>query len=328
MAAKKISGLKNIAYDLGVSINTVSRALRDCDDISDSTKQKVREKAIELGYLPNNVSQFVKRDGKELIGIVTNSFDNPYYSIIFQKLVNIIGEYDYDFTVIFTTDNKLTVDVVKQCISQRVSGLITMLDVENDAVQTLKLNGIPAVLVGRRSTNDYVDQVLTNDEEGGKLVANYLVNYHKIRKCVYIKIPHVECSRRRQKSFENCIHNYFPDEQVKVLTVSQAENQLIGLINEGYNGIFCFCDQVAYRIIKQLNEYAPNFRKIFPRVHIIGYDCVSTRIPGMVDITSIDSDYDGVCQTTIEFLTNKLNETVKEQQIKVFNVFLHQRINL
>lgn len=328
MAAKKISGLKNIAYELGVSINTVSRALRDCDDISDATKQKVREKAIELGYLPNNVSQFVKRDGKELIGIVTNSFDNPYYSIIFQKLVNIMSEYDYDYTVIFSSNTKLTVDVVKQCISQRVSGLITMLDIENDAVQTLKLNDIPVVLVGRRSNNDYVDQVLTNDEEGGKLVANYLVNYHKIRKCVYIKLSHVECSRRRQKSFENCVHNYFPDEPVKVLTETQARNQLVDLINEGYTGIFCFCDQIAYRIIKQLNEYAPNFRKIYPRVHIIGYDCVSTRIPGMVDITSVDSDYDGVCQTTVDFITNKLTGKVKEQQVKVFNVFLHQRINL
>ena len=241
--------------------------------------------------------------------------------------MNIITEYEYDFTVVFTTDNKLTVDVVKQCISQRVSGLITMLDVENDAVQTLKLNNIPVVLVGRRCNNDYVDQVLTNDEEGGRLVGNYLVNYHKINKCVYIKLKNAECSKRRQKSFESCIASYFPDEPVKVLTENQAKAQLISLINEGYTGIFCFCDQIAYRIIKQLNEYAPSFRKVYPRVHIIGYDCVSTRIPGMVDITSVDSDYDGVCQTTIEFLTNKLTNSVKEQQIKVFDVFLHQRIN-
>ncbi len=325
--ANKTTGLKNIAYELDISINTVSRALRDCDDISDSTKQKVREKAIELGYLPNNVSQFVKRDGRELIGIVTDSFDNPYYAIVFQKLVNLIAEYEYDFTVVFTNSNKLTVDVVKQCISQRVSGIITMLDVENDAVQTLKLNNMPVVLVGRRSDNDYVDQVLTNDEEGGKLVGNYLVNYHKIKKCIYIKIKNAECSKRRQKSFENCIASYFPDEPVKVLTENQAKTQLIPLINEGYTGIFCFCDQIAYRVIKQLNEYAPSFRKIYPRVHIIGYDCVSTRIPGLVDITSIDSDYDGVCQTTIDFLANKLSNRVSEQQVKVFDVYLHQRIN-
>ena len=326
--ASKTTGLKNIAYELNISINTVSRALRDCDDISDSTKQRVREKAIELGYLPNNVSQFVKRDGRELIGIVTNSFDNLYYSIVFQKLVNIMNEYGYDYTVIYTSASKLTLDVVKQCISQRVSGLMTMMDLENDAVQTLKLNNIPVVLVGRRSTNEYVDQVLTNDEEGGRLVANYLVNYHKIKKCIYIKLPHVECSRRRQKSFEARVHEYFPDEQVKVITEHQAEDQLIDLINEGYTGIFCFSDQIAYRVIKQLNAYTPNFRKVYPRVHIIGYDCVSTRIAGMVDITSIDSDYDGVCQTAVEFLNNRLQNKAHEQQVKVFRVFLHQRINI
>lgn len=326
--ANKTTGLKNIAYELGISINTVSRALRDCDDISESTKQKVREKAIELGYLPNNVSQFIKKDGRELIGIITNGFDNPYYSIVFQKLVNIIKEYNHDFTVVFTSGNTLTVDVVKQCISQRVSGLITMLDIESDAVQVLKLNNIPIVLVGHRSSEEYVDQVYTNDKEGGRLVANYLINYHKIKKCIYIKYSNTECSKRRQKSFENCIHEYFPDEPVKVLTMNQTKSKLIDLINEGYTGIFCFCDQIAYRVIRQLNEYAPNYRRIYPRVHIVGYDCVSTRLAGMVDITSVDSNYDEVCETTVEFITNKLTNKVQGQQTKMVRVYLHQRVNL
>lgn len=326
--ANKTTGLKNIAYELGISINTVSRALRDCDDISESTKQKVREKAIELGYLPNNVSQFIKSDGRELIGIITNGFDNPYYSIVFQKLVNIIKEYNHDFTVVFTSGNTLTVDVVKQCISQRVSGLITMLDIESDAVQVLKLNNIPIVLVGHRSSEEYVDQVYTNDKEGGRLVANYLINYHKIKKCIYIKYSNTECSKRRQKSFENCIHEYFPDEPVKVLTMNQTKSKLIDLINEGYTGIFCFCDQIAYRVIRQLNEYAPNYRRIYPRVHIVGYDCVSTRLAGMVDITSVDSNYDEVCETTVEFITNKLTNKVQGQQTKMVRVYLHQRVNL
>ena len=41
----KSTGLKSIAYELNLSINTVSRALRDCDDISEATKEKVRQKA-------------------------------------------------------------------------------------------------------------------------------------------------------------------------------------------------------------------------------------------------------------------------------------------
>ena len=55
----KSVGLKTIAYELNVSVNTVSRALRDCDDISVEMKEKVRQKAYELGYMPNNISQFI-----------------------------------------------------------------------------------------------------------------------------------------------------------------------------------------------------------------------------------------------------------------------------
>ena len=56
----KTTRMKEIALELGVSLNTVSRALRDCYDISESMKEKVRQKAIEMGYVPNIVYQSIK----------------------------------------------------------------------------------------------------------------------------------------------------------------------------------------------------------------------------------------------------------------------------
>lgn len=61
---EKNARLKEIAYELKLSVNTVSRALRDCSDISKKTKERVLQKAIELGYMPNSVSQAIKRDEK------------------------------------------------------------------------------------------------------------------------------------------------------------------------------------------------------------------------------------------------------------------------
>ena len=74
MSLVKQVGLKKIAYELNVSINTVSRALRDCDDISEKMKQKVRDKAIELGYSPNNVEDYVKKNLKKSIAFVGSNF--------------------------------------------------------------------------------------------------------------------------------------------------------------------------------------------------------------------------------------------------------------
>ena len=56
--------LKEIASELNLSINSVSRALRDCSDISKTTKDLVIQKAIELGYMPNIIAQSLKDEVK------------------------------------------------------------------------------------------------------------------------------------------------------------------------------------------------------------------------------------------------------------------------
>ena len=53
--------LLDIAKELNVSKNTVSRALRDCDDISQEMKMKIKNKAKEMGYIPNSLSIFLSR---------------------------------------------------------------------------------------------------------------------------------------------------------------------------------------------------------------------------------------------------------------------------
>ena len=71
--------LKEIAYELKLSINTVSRALRDCNDVSKETKEKVIQKAIEFGYMPNIIAQSLKNDNKKCIAILINNFRNLFF---------------------------------------------------------------------------------------------------------------------------------------------------------------------------------------------------------------------------------------------------------
>lgn len=64
---EKSTTLKEIAYELDLSINTVSRALRDCDNVNKETKKKVIDMAIKLGYMPMTQTQFVKRENKKIL---------------------------------------------------------------------------------------------------------------------------------------------------------------------------------------------------------------------------------------------------------------------
>ena len=45
-----MANIKDIAEHLGISISTVSKSLNNATDVSDETKEKVLNAALELGY--------------------------------------------------------------------------------------------------------------------------------------------------------------------------------------------------------------------------------------------------------------------------------------
>ena len=57
---RKAVTLEDIAERLGTSKNTVSRALRDCTDIGAEMKEKVKQTAAEMGYVPNKIAGFLR----------------------------------------------------------------------------------------------------------------------------------------------------------------------------------------------------------------------------------------------------------------------------
>lgn len=322
----KSVGLKTIAYELNVSVNTVSRALRDCDDISSETKEKVRQKAYELGYMPNNISQFIKRDEKISVAVIMNSFQNLYFNIISEKLISLFKEKNYDFSLVYANDTMLNINVLKQCISQRIDAVITLLEPTDEAIDVAKLNNVPIVMVGRIVNNPYVDEVYTNDSLGGKLAADYLVNFHKCNKLIYIKQSDMECCKRRQDAFIDTINELLPSKKdIKILYTNEIKDNLINLIYEGYLGIFCFNDETVYKCLNMLNMDIPNIRKINPKLHFVGYDSLSTEIIGLMDITSISFDYNSICKKVFDIVENKIKNKSKEKQSFCFGVKLHQR---
>lgn len=62
--------MKDIAIACGVSVATVSKSLNNQKDISDETKQIVREAAKRMGYFPNSVARALKTNRTYNIGVL------------------------------------------------------------------------------------------------------------------------------------------------------------------------------------------------------------------------------------------------------------------
>ena len=317
----KTTGLKSIALELKLSINTVSRALRDCDDISEATKEKVRKKAFELGYMPNNITQFIKKYNKPLVAIVVNSFNNTYFSIVMQKLSEVFEKENCDFTVIYTLKKKLDLEVIKQCISQRVDGIITLIEVEDDAIVNAKLNNMPIVALGRNIDKDYIDSIYNDDEKVGKLIGDYFLQ-KPIDKFIYIKMTNVECSKRRQNSLIDYMKKINPNNDIVVLEEKQVDSKLYDLLENGYMGIFCFNDEVAYHLLENIKTIDKNYKERYPLLSVVGFDNLASQISGFKDITSISYDYDKLCKTAVMLIKERFAGRIERKSIK-FNISLH-----
>ncbi len=70
---KKRPTLRTIADYTGLALTTVSRALKDGDDISENTKERVREAARKLGYRPNRAGVRLRTGKTNVIALVLST---------------------------------------------------------------------------------------------------------------------------------------------------------------------------------------------------------------------------------------------------------------
>src|SRR5277367_4399112 len=74
--------LKDIARHVGVSIMTVSKALRDEPDVSAATKSRIKALAKQMGYVPDSSAQGLRTKTTKLFGLIIPSSTNPTYARI------------------------------------------------------------------------------------------------------------------------------------------------------------------------------------------------------------------------------------------------------
>ena len=310
MQVDKNVGLKEIAAELQLSINSVSRALRDCSDISEKTKVRVRNKAIELGYVPNAIAQSLKNGRSKQIAIIIDNILNPYFSIMIEKIIVQLKKKECFGIIIPIKRNSLNREVVAQCISQRLDGIITFVEPKEEAIELAKLNRIDMILLGRLIDSPTVKCIYTDDKRGGELAGEYLINKNH-RKILYVGYKEIECSNRRLEGLKAAIdkanENRSNEEKIELSTLSflDLSRNLKKKVLEGFDGIFSFNDQIYCQIYKIAH-------KEHLKIEAVGYDALSKRYELMSDVVSIDYDYDAMVSKIIKILMENVDKTNEE----------------
>ena len=98
MAGQKIT-LKKLAKKLDVSVSTVSKALNDSPEISETTKKKIKEVAKLLNYQPNNLARQLKSGKTNTIGVIIPSIQNNFFVQVLDGIEKVLKASGYNLII-------------------------------------------------------------------------------------------------------------------------------------------------------------------------------------------------------------------------------------
>ena len=145
--------LKEIAAAAGVSVMTVSKALRDKPDLSAATKERIRKLAAEMGYLPDVSAQGLRSRTTRLLGLVISASTNPVNARIVMAIEERAHELGYDVVIAHSLNRPEREEaVLRRLIARRVDGLfispVYRLGETAGIYEELAKRGIPTVVLG------------------------------------------------------------------------------------------------------------------------------------------------------------------------------------
>ena len=97
--------LKDIADELNISTNAVSRALRNMPDISQETTSLVHQTAERLGYRKNIAASCLKTSKSMMFGIVVPDICNPVFSYMYKGIEKICSQTNYSLMLGNSNEN-------------------------------------------------------------------------------------------------------------------------------------------------------------------------------------------------------------------------------
>ncbi len=292
---KKKVTLKDISIATGFTINTVSHALKDKNDISPETKRSIQETAKRMGYIGNALASSLRSGNTKTIAIILGDISNPLFAIRVKEIESELRKYKYSAFIINTDEDKATEEeAVITAISRKVDGIIICPSQKSKRpIKLLQEHSIPFVLMGRHFKNKNMDFVVWDDQRGGYLATKHLLDAGR-KKILFLNGPsYISSALERLQGYHQAVKEAgLPVEAENIkeigITSGSCYKILDGLISQGifFDAIFAFSDLVAWEAICRLQEAG---LRVPEDVAVIGYDDIQSNIYYPFPLASISS---------------------------------------
>ncbi|MCW3089002.1 MAG: LacI family transcriptional regulator [Ferruginibacter sp.] len=173
------TNLKKLAEELGLSISSVSKALRDSYEIGSETKKRVLAMAEKMNYQPNPFARGLRKRKSITIAVVIPEIANNFFALAIDGIQVIAQQKGYHvLTYLTQEDFKNEESTVKHLQGGRVDGVLISLCGNTTSIKhltDLNQSGVPVVYFDRVPDMLEFPTVTTDDYECGLKATEHLI---------------------------------------------------------------------------------------------------------------------------------------------------------
>ena len=257
--------MKDIARDLGVSVVTVSKVLRNHSDISQETRQRVLKRIKQLNYRPNPAARALVTGRTYSMGLVVPDLLHPFFAQVAKGLSGVLRQKGYSLTISSSEEEpELERQEIEQLLTRRVDAiLVASAQWTVESFRRIEEQKTPYVLIDRRFTGLAAHFVGTDDEAAGLLATEHLIAQGCTR-IAHIRGPEVSTAVGRVQGYQRALaqHGLLPPpgylvpigESGDALGDSRgcAAMERLLQLDPHPDGVFCYNDPVAMGAMKAI----------------------------------------------------------------------------
>lgn len=321
MAQVKITSAE-VAARAGVSQSAVSRVFTPGASASAKTTEKVRRAAQELGYRPNVLARAMVSGKSRIIGLIVAYLDNQFYPDALEKLSNALQEKGYHVLIFMASQTAGNIDkVVDEILDYQVDGIIAAsVALSSELSERCRVAGIPMVLFNRSQDDPEMSAVTSDNYEGGRKVATYLIA-QGFKKIGYIAgWEGASTQRDREAGFVDTLRHAnikLHAREVGNFTTKGAEDAARSMFRQDPpDVVFVANDHMAMAVMDVL-RFDLGLR-IPQDVSVIGYDDVPAAAWRVYDLTTVRQPANRMVAQAVDILLDKIeNPSAQPRRVQI-----------
>ena len=176
--------LQDIAREVGISVNTVSKALNGKPGVNQQTRRRVLDVAEKMNYKPNYLARSLRGMSSNIIGVIVDDADSPYFIEVVKGINDEaleLGYYVFLFNSGMSRERELMALEMLQRI--RVKGIILHpTELDEEMISHIDKAVVPIVMIDVVNNNLKFDNVCNDDRLGMKEITRLVLSqsYHNI----------------------------------------------------------------------------------------------------------------------------------------------------